>query len=71
MIPPDALPPLPPRRKPSELGSPNASLIGTDYSDEERALLTQVDRYRRKYRRPHLTLRELLDVFKSLGYARP
>lgn len=42
--------------------------VGADYSDDERAFLKAMDRYKRENRRPFPTWREVLDVLKGLGY---
>ncbi len=42
--------------------------LGSDYTDEEFALLKALDRYKVTNRRPHPTIRELLVVVISLGY---
>jgi hypothetical protein len=47
---------------------------GSDFSDEERAFLAAMDRYKRERRRPFPTWHEVLLVARSLGYrcvARP
>jgi hypothetical protein len=53
---------------------PMANLIhesidrGSDYTDEEREFLLAMDRYKRAYRRPYPTWREVLHVLKCLGW---
>ncbi len=46
------------------------SLIGADYTDEERNFLVAVDRYKIRHHRVYLTCRETLDILHSLGYRR-
>ena len=41
---------------------------GGDYSDEEREFLLAIDRYKTESNRRFLSWREVLRVFKSLGY---
>ncbi len=45
--------------------------VGADYTDEERAFLVAMDRYKIKHDRPFPTWREVLTVVKSLGYVKP
>ncbi|HMC64352.1 MAG TPA: hypothetical protein VKI65_05385 [Gemmataceae bacterium] len=42
--------------------------LGGDYSDEESEFLRAIDEYKRLYQRPFPTWREVLHVFKSLGW---
>jgi hypothetical protein len=42
--------------------------IGAHYTDDEREFLIMIDRYKRLYRRPHPTWRQVLDVLKGLGW---
>lgn len=42
--------------------------LGADYSPEECEFLRAIERYKRERRRPFPTCREVLEVFKSLGY---
>jgi hypothetical protein len=41
---------------------------GSNYTDEEREFLQAMDRYKRMRQRPFPTWREVLRVFKQLGY---
>ena len=60
---------MPPRSGPPRLvAGPDAALPGSDYSDEERAFLVAVERYKRRHRRPFPTWREVLHVAHCLGY---
>jgi hypothetical protein len=60
------LPPLPPA--PGYGEGVSVVELGGDYSDEEAAFLMQMERYKRTYRRPYPTWREVLRVVRSLGY---
>jgi hypothetical protein len=42
--------------------------LGSDYSDEELEFLRAIEQYKRMYQRPFPTWREVLHVFKSLGW---
>jgi hypothetical protein len=50
------------------VSGPEANFPGNDYSDEERAFLVAMERYKRLRRRPFPTCREVLYVLRSLGY---
>jgi hypothetical protein len=41
-----------------------------DYEKQEVEFMLAMDRYKRDNRRPHPTWREVLEVFRSLGYRR-
>jgi len=45
--------------------------LGSDYSDEELEFLQAIEQYKRVHRRPFPTWREVLHVFKSLGWRKP
>lgn len=42
--------------------------VGTDYSAEEADFMMSLDQYKRAYRRPFPTCKEVLAVVKALGY---
>jgi hypothetical protein len=42
--------------------------MGDDYTDEEWSFMRSIEEYKRKYKRPFPTSREVLAVAKSLGY---
>lgn len=42
--------------------------VGTDYSAEEVDFMLAIDQYKRVYRRPFPTSKEVLAVVKTLGY---
>ena len=48
-----------------------SSLIGAEYTDEEREFLVAIELYQRKEKRRYPAWSEILLVFKSLGYRRP
>jgi len=55
---------------PRLVAGPDTALPGSDYSDEERAFLVAIERYKRRNRRPFPTWREVLHVAHCLGYRR-
>ncbi len=59
---------MPKRTEPPRIGGPEQVFPGCDYSDEERAFLLAMERYKRRARRPFPTCREVLYVLHSLGY---
>ena len=50
------------------VAGPEENFPGSDYSDEERAFLVAMERYKRRNGRPFPTCREVLYVLRSLGY---
>lgn len=46
------------------------SFPGCNYTDEEREFLRAIDRYKRRYSRPHPTWREVLQVLRELGWCK-
>jgi hypothetical protein len=62
---------MPPRKGPPRLVTgPEDTFPGCDYSDEERAFLVAMERYKRQRRRPFPTWREVLHIVHCLGYRR-
>jgi hypothetical protein len=60
---------MPPRSGPPRLvAGPDTTLVGCDYTDDEREFLMAVERYKRRHRRPFPTWREVLHVAHCLGY---
>jgi hypothetical protein len=55
---------------PRLVAGPDTALTGSDYTDEERAFLVAIERYKRRHRRPFPTWREVLHVAHCLGYRR-
>jgi hypothetical protein len=55
---------------PRSAAGPDENFPGADYTDEERAFLVAMERYKRQRRRPFPTWREVLAVVHSLGYRR-
>jgi hypothetical protein len=41
---------------------------GQAYTDEERAFILEIERYKRKYRVRFLTCQDVLNVAKGMGY---
>ncbi len=52
-----------PRRNPANVGHP-----GDDYTPDELEFMRAVDQFKRRFRKPFPTCREILDIVFALGY---